>query len=87
VSTAAKQASSRRRITATTDIIAIIGTIATTGTIADGNARVSGSTTDAVMHRAGSTGLPVQPALFILKKGSHLQDLLFLHNQLGDCPS
>ena len=50
MSTAARQASSRRRITATTDIIAIIGTIATTGTIADGNARVSGRTIDAVMH-------------------------------------
>ena len=34
VSTAARQASSRRRITATTDTIAIIGTIATTGIIA-----------------------------------------------------
>ena len=65
------QASFRRQITATTDTIAIIGTtattgiIATTGTIADGDARVSGSTIYAVMHRAGSTAFPVRPALFL----------------------
>ena len=57
-------------------LIAIIGTIATTGTIADGNARVSGSTIDAVMHRAGSTGLPVQPALFYFEKQFARADFL-----------
>jgi hypothetical protein len=66
VSTAATQASSRRRITATTDTTAIIGTIATIGTIADGTARASGRTIDAVMRRAGSTGLSVQLAFFFV---------------------
>ena len=36
--------------------------IATIGTIADGTARASGRTIDAVMRRAGSTGLSVQLA-------------------------
>ena len=50
---AATLASSRRRTTATTDTIAIIGTIGITiitATIAGGNARAI----VAVMHRAGS---------------------------------
>ena len=70
MSSAAKQASFRRRITAiiaTIGTTVIIGTIATIGIIARGNARARGRTVDAVMHRAGYTGVSVEPALFVLK--------------------
>jgi hypothetical protein len=65
----AKQVSFRRRITAiiaTIGTIVIIAIIATIGIIAHGNARASGHTFDALMHRAGSTGLPVKPAFLFL---------------------
>jgi hypothetical protein len=84
----AKSASFRRRTTAiiaTIGTIVIIGTIATIGIIAGGNVRASGRTIDAKMHRAGSTGLPAQPAQFVFKNSSHSQE--YFCALPGACPS